>query len=124
MCLVTWFHMLCKNVATESDLSGENRLQAESVEKSWSMVKSAERWLHFSFALIQTRSPEASVTLLCFNSTDLMLQGFDNLLQLDSWANVVNDPYLLFPMIFEVIWMEMDAVAWRLADVFRNTEKV
>ncbi|KAJ5736707.1 uncharacterized protein N7483_001832 [Penicillium malachiteum] len=85
------------------------------------------KWIRSSYCLKVTRSSElkktASVTLLTFGSKDKLFERFEIASQCMSYEEILKHPYSLLNVVFEVLHEEIDAFAWKVADLYAPAEK-
>ena len=85
-------------------------------------------WIKSSFAIKIRRDPITnqivSVTLLCFGSSIALQDRLKGLQNDARWQQILQDPLILFSMVFDELYEEMDVVGWNLADVFGSMETV
>lgn len=88
---------------------------------------SGSTWIR-SFFFLHTRhgppnSDRAScVTLLCFGTQECLVSRFSRLLDNRAWIDVLEEPYLLFDIIYDELFGLEDDLTWRLAGRFRDIE--
>lgn len=111
---VTWFRLVCKDVTIVQDRKPDR----------WSIqgsdIYSDRSWLDSSYVLIEQRGC-LGVTLLCFGVTESLEEHFD---ELRPNREFFDQPWSILVVVLESIFVEIDQVAWKLADVFRSTEEV
>lgn len=111
---VTWFRLVCKNVnIVEDRRTGRCNIQGSD-------IYSDRSWFDSSYVLTQQQGSQG-VTLLCFGISESLEQRFD---ELRPDRDFSEHPWSIFVVVFEALFVEMDVVAWKLADVFRSTEEV
>jgi hypothetical protein len=64
------------------------------------------------------------VTFLCFGSPASLEQRFLQLCQRWAWEKALREPYIIFHVVLEEFYQQLDAVAWRLSNVFGRMEHV
>jgi hypothetical protein len=67
---------------------------------------------------------EKNVTLICFNPPPQLIERFGRLWHNKEWRNVLDNPFDLWTVVIDELFMHMDLQAWNLADVFRGIERV
>lgn len=111
---VTWFRLVCKNVnIVEDRQTGRWNIQGSD-------IYSDRSWFDSSYVLIEQRGSQG-VTLLCFGISESLEHRFDELRPDREFSE---QPWSIFAVVFQALFVEMDVVAWKLADVFRSTEEV
>lgn len=88
---------------------------------------SGSTWIRSSFFLHVRSGPinsdQASrVTLLCFGTQDCLVERFSRLLSNRAWSDILLEPYLLFDIIYNELFVLEDDLAWTLAKRFRPLE--
>lgn len=89
---------------------------------------SGSTWIRSFFFLHARPNPRRNdtagcVTLLCFGTQDCLVSRFARLQQNPAWKDVLQEPCLLFDIIYEELFVLEDDLAWRLAGRFRNVEQ-
>ena len=64
------------------------------------------------------------MTLICFGPAPSLVSRFLRLASHARWVDAVDDPYGLFVIALNELFLYTDDIAWRLADVFRSFEMV
>jgi hypothetical protein len=62
--------------------------------------------------------------LICFNAPQQLIDRFEGRLHDTEWRSVLKNPFDLWIVVIDKLFVWMDAQAWNLADVFRGIEKV
>ena len=62
-------------------------------------------------------------TLLCLGAPRRVVNRFYYLLRNPSWREAVEEPFLLFSIVYDELYHLVDQLAWGLADCFRPMEK-
>lgn len=108
---VAWTRFLCKDILPHSR-------QAFHDNFLWLVC---DAYLH----LRQRKGKDDSrcVTLLCFGAQPRIIQRFERLLKSEAWADAVQEPYILFALVYEQLFLILDGNAWTLASWFRGTER-
>ncbi|KAF2453804.1 hypothetical protein BDY21DRAFT_401325, partial [Lineolata rhizophorae] len=143
----SWFHFLCKdvNVASVPQPNGPDKLvivnpnvrleEKEHPERKQSQADHG--WIRSGFFLKSEPRQKASksnksspvrhasddtVTLVCFGASPNLEARFKQMTASSSWEDVLHDPYVLFDIIMDELYLQMDGVAWRLNQVFGQFE--
>jgi Mg2+ and Co2+ transporter CorA len=142
-----WFHFLCKNITTARSLSNTEHVEIKDYirfnEKDQSQADYS--WIRAGFYLKidpppvkadattqQVNSSEpteknakdtGSATLICFGASDALVNRFKRLLKHPDWNDAVEDPYILFDIILDELYLQVDGIAWTLQEVFSGTER-
>jgi hypothetical protein len=64
------------------------------------------------------------MTLICFGASIALQQRFERLASNSAWTEAINDPYNLFVIILDELFLQVDGIVWSLSDVFRSVEEV
>lgn len=125
---ISWSHFLCRNLATQKfgnelrfvDL-GQQPVGQGAAGKNWMWIL-CDFVVHVEYASKNSSEP-ALVTLLCFGAPKGLVARFERLLNNAACVDVLDEPYLLFDIIYDELFQLIDTLAWDLADVFRPVEK-
>lgn len=108
---VAWTRFLCKDILPHSR-------QAFHDNFLWLVC---DAYLHVRQR--KDKHDSRCVTLLCFGAQPRIIQRFERLLKSDAWADAVQEPYILFALVYEQLFLILDGNAWTLASWFRGTER-
>jgi hypothetical protein len=103
--VAAWFHYLCK--AVEPGLATRHR------------------WYKSAFFL--RKDEHGNVTLVVFGPTPgarARLERFLAAATAQSWDDIVSEPLVLFDLILDGLFLEIDTTVWRLLNVFAELESV
>ena len=64
------------------------------------------------------------VTLICFMAPEGLMRRFSILLDHPEWEDVLEDPFILYDIILEELYLILDAVIRTLGKVFNGVERV
>ena len=64
------------------------------------------------------------MTLICFGAQLEIERRFKNLTLNLARDEVLQDPFILFYIIFDELYLQLDSIAWNLGEVFGNVETV
>lgn len=117
---IAWSHFLCKEV--KSNWDENQRRRSPYTDKTFT---DSPRWRRCdAFLHVRGRNDGSKcVTLLCFGASQPLIERFARLLGNGSWNDAVKEPFLLFSIVYEDLYTQLDAIAWTLADVFRPVER-
>ncbi|EME84380.1 uncharacterized protein MYCFIDRAFT_207257 [Pseudocercospora fijiensis CIRAD86] len=117
---IAWSHFLCKDVKSHWHQNQPRR--SPYTDKA---ATDGPRWRRCdAFLHVRNRSDGSEcVTLLCFGASQPLVERFNRLLGNASWTDVVKEPFLLFSIVYEDLYTQLDTIAWTLADVFRPVER-
>lgn len=114
---LAWCHFLCKDIPTPSEDEETDPMHRGHYPENWN-------WKVYDF-VIHTRRDQSRrecITLLCFGSPQRLVHRLRRLLRNPSWRDAVDEPFLLFSIVYEELYNTVDKLAWRLADHFRPVE--
>lgn len=80
-------------------------------------------WNKAGFFLQQSR-PNGPVTLICFGPGKPLVRRFQRLASHAKWHDAVVDPYSLFVVVLNELFLQMDGLVWELSSVFGAMEYV
>jgi hypothetical protein len=147
----SWFHYLCKNVPVAYrpipeggkvlEVTNEHQIPnthaLPQADYSWlrsayflkCLPESSQRQTENSESPSNTFSatlglPNRNVTLLCFGAPTSLLVKFKSLLQSWHWEDALGDPFVLFQLVVDELFLQLDQTAWNLSAVFGNLEHV
>jgi hypothetical protein len=109
---VAWTRFLCKDI-----LSLSHQKDGDFHDNFRWIV--CDAYLH-----VRPRRDESKcVTLLFFGAPPKVIQRFGRLLESDAWTDAVQEPYILFALVYEQLFLLLDQAAWTLAGWFRSKER-
>lgn len=123
-----WFHFLCRKVEIEEGIiqdlgylrHGTEEGQKSDPSKMWTMC---DFYLHTKPGVADS-SDQRTVTLLCFGAPNEIFERFNTLLGLEEWRDVLNEPYLLFDILFDELHSVFDTIVWELSKAVNPEEKM
>lgn len=68
--------------------------------------------------------PNRNVTLLCFGAPTSLQAKFERLLRPWHWEDALGDPFVLFQLVVDELFLQLDQTAWDLSAAFGNLEHV
>lgn len=112
---VAWTRFLCKDVLSHPGNASEDR----------HVFYDNFFWLKcISYIHVQRREDDSKcVTMICFGATTSIEQRFERLLDSEAWMDAVEEPYILFALVYEQCFLMLDKAAWTLATWFRPLER-
>lgn len=113
---VAWTRFLCKEVPPCGNNNGAEQPQTFYDNFLWI------KCLTFLHTRVR-QDGSKTVTLLCFGARPSLVQRFERLLRTDSWIDAVEEPYILFALVYEQLFLSLDQTAWALAGWFRPVER-
>ncbi|KAK0636052.1 hypothetical protein B0T17DRAFT_67077 [Bombardia bombarda] len=119
----TWFHFLCKNIELKLDVMGrkviDNRAPKHG-QHSRSLPMADYTWQRSGFFL--RKDNEGNLTLVCFGATPKVRKRLDALIEAGAWRDIMTEPYILFDLILDGLFVEVDNTVWSMNDVFGPLE--
>lgn len=79
-------------------------------------------WNHSAFFLRVDN--DRRVTLVCFGAMPQIKARLDEFISAGSWTDVASQPYILFDLVLEGLYFEVDNALWRMSKVFGPLEHV
>lgn len=119
--LGAWFHFMCKNLEIQADAFGNPSVAGNRSQADWQWIKSGF-FLKWGPVNSVTRKP--SVTCICFAASAALEQRFQMLLSKPHCDQILKDPYVVFGVILEQLFVQMDSQVWNVLSVFRQIEQV
>ncbi|KAJ9640451.1 hypothetical protein H2199_005990 [Coniosporium tulheliwenetii] len=131
-----WFHFLCKNINIQRSGSQPEIVNQNIRLGSKPQSQADYSWHRSGFFLKASpgapskpppQSPFAApaddcVTLICFGASPSLEQRFRRLALTSAWEDALEDPYVLFDVVLDELYLQLDGVAWSLAEVFGGIE--
>jgi hypothetical protein len=123
--IVSWFHVLCKNITIETNRANETRI-VDPMPHPQALSQSDTTWIKAGFFLTWGlgRGNEVCTTLVCFGAHLDLERRFEHLGSHRSWLDAVNSPFNLFLIVLDELFLVLDNKVWDLSDVFRTMEMV
>ena len=79
-------------------------------------------WVRSTYCMKTNQSAQSPIcsetTLIVFGGEMLLWEAFDSLASTTSCQNILEDPYCLMTVVFEVLYARIDRLAWDLARVY------
>ncbi|KAM0723999.1 hypothetical protein Q7P37_000990 [Cladosporium fusiforme] len=112
---VAWTRFLCKDVLSDSHTGADDK---KVFFDNFLWIKCVA-FLHVR----NKKDGSRCVTMLCFGARPPIERRFVRLLESDAWMDAVQEPYILFAIIYEQCFLMLDEAAWTLARWFRPLER-
>jgi hypothetical protein len=64
------------------------------------------------------------ITLVCFGATNRIRQRIGEFVSAKAWGDVKVDAYILFDLLFDALYFEVDDTVWKMNTVFGPLEHV
>lgn len=130
-----WFHHLSKAIHLETKQSGDHTTysirNAQPRSKHDHQSESDDSWIKTGFFLRVDPAPKQQstavshqVTLLCFGPTPSLQKRLEQLRTKPTWDKTVADPFILFAIIVNELYLLIDEAHFNLRTVFAGAEKV
>lgn len=119
----TWLHFLCKNIDIRVDQDGapvvDNRAAAMGYHAS-GLPQADYSWHRSGFVLrVET---DGCATLVCFGATPRVRRRLEEFIKAKAWQHVATDPYVLFDLVFDGLFFEVDDTVWKMNTIFGPLE--
>ena len=122
-----WFHFLSKDIGVAEDQNGIPLIRDRSPLQS-PLSQSDYGWSRAGFFLTWTSatdcSASSSLTLICFGAQPSLVRRFESMKLPTDWKGSSIDPYSLFAVVLNDLFLQVDGTLWSLASVFRHIELV
>lgn len=122
---VAWTRFLCKDVLAHPDNGPYKVGSTDSGSEHETKFYDNFLWIK-CIPFLHVRDSQDSpkcVTMICFGGPPSVEQRFERLLDADAWEDAVQEPYILFALIYEQLFLALDKTAWTLASWFRPLER-
>lgn len=120
----SWFNFLCKDVSVER-LAGRKPRIADPRGKQYS--QGDWLWIRSSFFLEWNDCKDrdrATATLLMFSASPELRARFERLYLNPDWTVALVDPFSLYAIVLDELWLQADGIMKKVADVFNGMETV
>ena len=125
--LGAWFHFLGQATNVTKDERGVPIIRDNSPLQS-PLSQSHYGWNRAGFFLTWTsasnESASPSINLICFGALPSLVRRFETMKLPAEWQRSPLDPYSLFLVVLNDLFLQMDETLWSLASVFRQVELV
>ncbi|KAH7112378.1 hypothetical protein EDB81DRAFT_670987 [Dactylonectria macrodidyma] len=105
----SWFHFLCKNIDVKREGTNapvvDNR--AATMGYHISTLPQADYSWHRAGFFLRLEN-DGSTTLVCFGATPRVRHRINEFVAAKAWQHVKADPYVLFDLVFEGLYFEVD----------------
>lgn len=121
----TWFHFLCKNIDIRQAGDGTPEVDNRAAKMGYhlsTLPQADYSWHRVGFFL--RADADGSTTLVCFGSTPRVRQRLTEFINAKAWEHVATDPYVLFDLILDGLYFEIDDTVWKMNTVFGPLEHV
>lgn len=126
---IAWSHFLCRNVILSADNVIEDLGYLDHGNDSGKMPSPNEMWTMCDFflhigprATLETDN-QRNITLLCFGAPEQVVRRFQSLQDEETWHDVLEQPYLLFDIIYDELHQLFDSAVAKLRQAVKPQEK-
>ncbi|KFA65379.1 hypothetical protein S40285_00530 [Stachybotrys chlorohalonatus IBT 40285] len=120
----SWFHFLCKNISIKYNISNMPEVEkttAAALGFPSSYLPQADySWLRSGFFMHVGNNGD--VTLVCFGATAKVRKRLDDFISGCAWKDTSTDPYVLFDLVLEALYREVDEAVWNMNTIFGPLE--
>jgi hypothetical protein len=123
--LCAWFHFLCKSVnvtVQEGQMPAVTRRTPSFGRPTTTLPNADYGWFRSSFFI--RREANACVTLVCFGPMAGVNSRIGQFIQSRAWDDVLVNPYILFDLVIEGLFFDVDQMVWNMNIVFGPMEHV
>jgi hypothetical protein len=125
---IAWCHFLCRNVDVKNGkiqdlgyLNDEQENHGHTPSSLWTMC---DFFLHVRPKASEPDGAKKAVTLLCFGAPEAVFERFRRLPRKENvWTKAIEEPYLLFDILFDQLHEVFDDKVWHLSEAIRPEEK-
>ncbi|ODA79746.1 hypothetical protein RJ55_05340 [Drechmeria coniospora] len=121
----SWFHFLCKNISVKRE-DGKTPEVDMQMPSRWgrgpTLPQADYSWLVSSFFM--RVHDDGSVVLACFGARHHVRTRIEAFALKGTWHDVAVNPYVLFDLILDGLWFEVDETVWNMNSVFGSLEHV
>jgi len=123
----SWFHYLCKNITLHrhhadgpSWISDPRPDVPQMRQADWTWIRSG----YFLRWTADLNSNVVEVTLICFEASSSLKHRFRNLQLPASCKNAIDDPWSLFVVVLDELFLQMSETVWDVSEAFGEIETV
>ena len=119
----SWFHFLCKNIPLGHDANGFPVVQGVTASPGFPMSTLPHAdysWIRAGFFL-RARN-DGDVLLVCFGAPLRVRTRIEEFVAGGAWEQVALAPYVLFDLVLEGLYFEVDETLWKMNQVFGPLE--
>jgi hypothetical protein len=123
----SWFHYLCKNITLRHQADGASWIADPRQGQDVPRLRQADwTWVRSGYFLRWRAKPNSNteVTLICFEAASDLKQRFRHLKLPESCENALNDPWSLFVVVLDELFLQMSRTVWDVSHVFGDIEMV
>ncbi|XP_044717489.1 uncharacterized protein HRG_08997 [Hirsutella rhossiliensis] len=121
----SWFHFLFKNISLKHQngkLPEVDNRAASAGYASSTLPQADYSWLKSSFFLRQ--HDDGGTVLVCFGAQPRVWQRIELFIDSGKWADAGINPYVLFDLVLDGLYFEVDETVWNMNTVFGPLEHV
>lgn len=121
----SWFHFLCKNIDVKQEGTNAPEIDNRAATMGYhiSTLPQADYSWHRAGFFLRAEN-NGSTTLVCFGAAPRVRHRINEFVAAKAWQHVSTDPYVLFDLIFEALYFEVDDTVWKMNGVFGPLEHV
>ncbi|KAJ4176763.1 hypothetical protein NW767_015339, partial [Fusarium falciforme] len=119
----SWFHFLCKNIDVKQEGTKVPEIDNRAVTMGYhiSTLPQADYSWHRAGFFLRVEN-DGSTTLVCFGATPSVIHRINEFVAAKAWQHVATDPYILFDLVFEALYFDVDDTVWKMNNVFGPLE--
>lgn len=145
-----WFHFLCKHIrlttgpgnavgiayrngadragmearalAEQQHGTARRRLLPKRATEPWQLPQADYSYLRSGFFL--RTAADGGTTLVCFGATAGVRARIDEFVEAKTWKDVTSEPYILFDLVLEGLFRDVDQNCWNMNTIFGALEHV
>ncbi|KAM5353868.1 hypothetical protein ACJ41O_000518 [Fusarium nematophilum] len=119
----SWFHFLCKNIDVRQDGASAPEVDNRAARMGYhiSTLPQADYSWHRAGFFLRVEN-DGSTALVCFGATPRVRHRINEFVAAKAWKHVATDPYILFDLVFDALYFEVDDTVWKMNSVFGPLE--
>ncbi|KAH7110705.1 hypothetical protein EDB81DRAFT_849129 [Dactylonectria macrodidyma] len=105
----SWFHFLCKNIDVKQEGTNAPEIDNRAVTMGYhisTLPQADYSWNRAGFFL--RHENDGSTTLVCFDASPRVWHRINEFVAARAWQHVATEPYILFDLVFEALYFEVD----------------
>ncbi|KAF5568081.1 hypothetical protein FNAPI_300 [Fusarium napiforme] len=119
----SWFHFLCKNIDIKQTPGNAPEIDNRAATMGYhisTLPQADYSWHRAGFFLRVDNN--GCVTLVCFGVMQKVRERINEFVAAKAWQHVATDPYILFDLVLEALYFEVDNTVWKMNTVFGPLE--
>ncbi|KAF4500358.1 hypothetical protein FAGAP_3449 [Fusarium agapanthi] len=119
----SWFHFLCKNIDIKQTPGNAPEIDNRAATMGYhiSTLPQADYSWHRAGFFLRVDN-DGCITLVCFGVMQKVRERINEFVAAKAWQHVATDPYILFDLVFEALYFEVDNTVWKMNTVFGPLE--